>query len=109
LFGGVVDEHVDPAEPIHGLLDGRGEAELSLGMLARRDGLEAERDVIADTAGNLAILGHAGNRSEAHARHAADNIQDGRNDLDAADGSNVFFKTSFMFHSETVDVLPPAP
>ena len=55
-------------------------------------GQQAEVDLVADGAGDPAVLGHSGDRGEAHARCAADDFQDGRHHVDARDRLDVFLQ-----------------
>ena len=52
-------------------------------------GLQAEVDLVAHRAGDPAVLGDARDRGKAHAGGAADDVEDGRNRVDAADRVDV--------------------
>ena len=69
ILGDVIDDDGLPARA-----DLVADGGLDLELAAR---LEAERDVVADAAGNPAVLGDTRDRGEPHAGHAAHDIQDG--------------------------------
>lgn len=56
--------------------------------------LQTELNLIADTAGDPAVLGHARNRREPHSRYAADNVEDRGDRLNAAHTLNIGSKVS---------------
>jgi hypothetical protein len=70
---------------------------------------QAERDLVADGAGHPAILGDASDRGEAHAGGPASDLENFRNDVQAADRGHVVGDRGGHLYPEATDLAPAAP
>lgn len=75
-------------------------------------GLETERDLVADGAGDPSVLRHPRNRRESHSRGTADDFKDRRDGVDLDDSrqvvSKVILQRRLLANSNAAGRMAPA-